>query len=86
MVSLTSGKDQDQVDWSADQWKNRLPILFSPSEDDGVYQAFKKRLQKRTQEIGDRDLLIIYVFESGEGRLDYLHLNKDKMRYLRKRF
>jgi hypothetical protein len=86
MVSLASGKDHGQVDLSAYQWKNRLLILFAPSEDDRVYQSFKEQLQKRTQEIRDRNLLIFHVFESGEGRLDDLSLNKEQARSLRKRF
>jgi len=86
MVSLASGKDHGQVDLSAYQWKNRLLILFAPSEDDRVYQSFKEQLQKRAQEIRDRNLLIFHVFESGEGRLDDLSLNKEQARSLRKRF
>ena len=86
MVSLASGKDQDQVDFGSYQWKNRLLILFAPSEDAPIYQSFKEQLQRRAQEIRDRDLLIFHVFESGEGQLDYLPLNKEQVLFLRKRF
>jgi hypothetical protein len=86
MVSLASGKDQDQVDFSTYQWKNRLLILFAPSEDAPIYQSFKEQLQRRTQEVRDRDLLTFHVFESGEGRLADLPLNKEQVLFLRKRF
>jgi hypothetical protein len=86
MVSLASGKDQDQFDLSSYQWKNRLLILFAPSEDAPIYQSFKEQLQRRTQEIRDRDLLTFHVFESGEGWSDYLPLNKEQVLSLRKRF
>ena len=69
MTGSALGKEQDTVDLAAYQWKNRLLILFAPAENDLVYQSFGEQLQRRTQEMGDRDLLILHVFESGEGRV-----------------
>src|SRR4030042_4361060 len=86
MISLASGKDQDQVDLSSYQWKNRLLLLFAPSEDAPIYQSFKEQLQRRTQEIRDRDLLVFHVFETGEGRLAHLPLHKEQVLFLQKRF
>ena len=86
MVHSDLGKNQDQVDLSAYQWKNRLLILFAPSESDLVYQSFKGQLQGQTQEVHDRDLLTFHVFETGEGRLAHLQLRKEQVLFLRKRF
>ena len=86
MVHSASGKDQDQVNLSSYQWKNRLLILFAPSEDAPIYQSFKEQLQRRTQEIRDRDLLIFHVLETGEGWLAHLPLNKGQVLFLRKKF
>ena len=86
MVHSALGKDQDQVDLSAYQWKNRLLVLFAPSESDLVYQSFKEQLQRRTQEVHDRDLLAFHVFETGEGWLTHLRLHKEQVLFLRKRF
>jgi hypothetical protein len=85
MVSSASGENQDRVDLSVYQWRNRLLVLFAPSQDDQVYQSFKEQLERRAQEIRDRDLLIFHVFEGGESRLDDLPLNKEQVRSLRKR-
>jgi len=57
MVSVASGKGEDQVDLSSYQGKNRLLMLFAPSENDPMYQSFKEQLQIRTQEIRNRDLV-----------------------------
>jgi hypothetical protein len=86
MVSLASGEDQDRVDLNVYQWRNRLLVLFAPSQDNQVYQSFKEQLKRGAQEIRDRDILIFHVIESGEGRLDDLPLNKEQARSLRKRF
>ena len=86
MVSPASGKEQDTVDLTAYQWRNRLLILFAPSENDLVYQSFKEQLQRRTQEVQDRELLIFHVLETGEGRLAHLPLKKGQVLFLRKEF
>lgn len=86
LVGSASGKDQDQVDLSSYQGKNRLLMLFAPSEEASMYQSFKEQLQIRTQEIRDRDLVTFHFFESGEGRLDFLPLHKEQVLSLRKLF
>ena len=86
MVHSALGNDQDQVDLSAYQWESRLLVLFSPSEDDPVYQSFKEQLQGRTQEVHDRDLLTFHVFETGESRIAHLQLNEGQVLFLRKKF
>jgi Domain of unknown function (DUF4174) len=86
LVGSASGKEQDTVDLTAYQWKNRLLILFAPSEEDLRYQSFKEQLQRRTQEVQDRDLLAFHVFETGYGRLAQLPLNKGQVLFLRRQF
>ena len=86
MVGAASGTGEDRVDLSSYQGKNRLLMLFAPSEDASMYQSFKEQLQIRTQEIRDRDLVTFHLFESGAGRLDFLPLHKEQVLSLRKRF
>jgi hypothetical protein len=86
MVPSASGRDQERVDLRAYQWKNRLLILFAPSEKDLIYQSFKEQLQRRAREVHDRDLLIFHVLETGENRLANLPLNKEQGISLRKTF
>ena len=86
LVGSASGKEQDTVDLTAYQWKNRLLILSAPSEEDLRYQSFKEQLQRRTQEVQDRDLLAFHVFETGYGRLAQLPLNKGQVLFLGRQF
>lgn len=86
MVSVASGKGEDRVDLSSYQGRNRLLILFAPSEDASMYQPFKEQLQIRTQEIRDRDLVTFHLFESGEGWLADRPLPKEQVLSLRKQF
>ncbi len=86
MVPPTSGKDQEWVELRVYQWKNRLLILFAPSEKDLIYQSFKEQLQRRAQEVRDRDLLDVHVLEIGQSRLANLPLNKEQGMFLRKKF
>ena len=86
MVSVASGKGEHQVDLSSHQGKNRLLMLFAPSEDAPIYQSFKEQLQRRAQEVRDRDVVTLHLFESGEGRLDVLPLHKEQVLSSRKRF
>ena len=86
LVGSASGKEQDTVDLTAYQWKNRLLILSAPSEEDLRYQSFKEQLQRRTQEVQDRDLLAFHVFETGDGRLAQLPLNEGQVLFLRTQF
>ncbi len=61
-------------------------ILFAPSEKDLIYQSFKEQLQRRAQEVQERDLLIFHVLETEENRLANLPLNKEQGISLRKKF
>ena len=86
LLGSASGKEWDRVDLKAYQWKNRLLILFAPSEKDLIYQSFKEQLQRRAQEVQERDLLIFHVLETEENRLANLPLNKEQGISLRKKF
>jgi hypothetical protein len=86
MVGPASGKGEHQVDLSSYQGKNRLLMLFALSEDAPMYQSFREQLQRRAQEIRDRDLVTFHAFESGEGRMDDRPLHKEQVLSLRKRF
>ena len=86
MVNPALGKDLERVDLKAYQWKNRVLILFAPCEDDPVYQSFKEQLERRKQEVQERDLLIFHVPETGEGRVAHLPLNREQVLFLRKTF
>ena len=79
------GKDPDSIDLNAYQWKSRLLLLFASSEEDQAYLTLKKEIDRQAMEVKDRDLLVFYVLERGESRLDKERLNPDQIFSLRKR-
>ena len=78
------GEDTVSVDLNAYQWENRLLLLFASSEEDQAYLTLKKEIDRQAMEVKDRDLLIFYVLERGESRLDQKHLSPDQALFLKK--
>jgi len=79
------GENTVSVDLNAYQWKNRLLLLFASSEEDQAYLTLKKEIDRQAMEVKDRDLLVFYVLERGESRLDQERLSPDQALFLRKR-
>ena len=78
------GQDTGSVDLNAYQWKNRLLLLFASSEEDQAYLTLKKEIDRQAMEVKDRDLLVFYVLERGESRLDQERLNPHQALFLKK--
>ena len=78
------GKDTDFLDLNAYQWKNRLLLLFASSEEDQDYLTLKKEIDRQATEVKDRDLLVFYVLERGESRLDQERLNPHQALFLKR--
>jgi hypothetical protein len=83
-ASMASGGALDSIDLNAYQWKHRLLFLFVPSEEDPSYLSLKKEIEHQAKEVLDRDLLIAYVLEKGEGRLGMERLSSGQGFSLRK--
>jgi hypothetical protein len=83
-ASMASGGALDSIDLNAYQWKHRLLFLFVPSENDPSYLSLKKEIEHQAKEVLDRDLLIAYVLEKGEGRLGMERLSSGQGFSLRK--
>ena len=79
------GEDTVSVDLNAYQWKNRLLLLFASSEEDQAFLTLKKEIDRQAMEVKDRDLLVFYVLERGESRLNQERLNPDQALFLKKR-
>ncbi len=58
-------------EWSlADhRWKNRIVIVFGKSQTGAPYESFKRSWTERHEEVSDRDLLLVGIFEDGESRV-----------------
>jgi hypothetical protein len=76
------------VDLELDElrWKNRILLLFSPSESDPTYRSQKQELASRFQEGIERDLLILEILEHGESRAGERVLSEKAVEAIRRRF
>jgi hypothetical protein len=69
MANTVFGQGPSVIELKRYMWKNRLLLVFAPSEDDERYRALRRELQRQEHEIVDRDLLMFHILESGESRL-----------------
>ncbi|NIS78966.1 MAG: DUF4174 domain-containing protein [Anaerolineales bacterium] len=85
MVGLNSGQPQGALDLATYTWKNRLLLVFATGEEE-TYQNFMEKLQGQEDQITDRDLIILSIFESGESRLGDSPIDQHSAASLRNRF
>jgi len=68
LSSAASGKNG--VELSDYLWKNRPLLLFAPSPNSPVYRSVPDSLSAHLDQIEDRHMVIIEVFENGMIRID----------------
>jgi hypothetical protein len=66
-------------------WKNRVLVLFSPSESDVSFQLQKQDLASSAEEVFDRDLMILEIVEQGQSRAGNQLLSEKSVQDIRKR-
>lgn len=64
------------------KWKNRPVLIFAPSQEDSAYQALKEEISKREAEIIDRDIVVLHLFEDGNGWAANAKLDSSMVREL----
>ncbi len=74
------------VDLEAYQWKNRIIIIFAPSSDSDGYREQMGEFRAQEDGIQDRDLIILELFENGEGRLGDTSLSERVAPKMRRQF
>jgi len=75
-----------EFDLDALRWKHRILLLFSPSESDSSFRLQKQDLASRTEEVIERDLVILEILEHGESRTSQEILSKETAESIRNRF
>ncbi len=55
------------LDLDALRWKNRVLVLFSPSESDVSFQLQKQGLASSTEGVLDRELMVLEIMEQKDG-------------------
>lgn len=68
------------------QWKNRIVLVFSPSEKNKIYQMQQLTLAKDMEGIKERDIIVFDIFEKFGKTLDKQTLSHEDCLYLRERF
>jgi len=81
-----AGKPLDVVDLGQYRWKNRLLFLFSPSSEVPAYQSLSQELNRNSNGVSDRDLLIFRVFKQGPSVMGSQKISPQGGVNLRRRF
>jgi len=68
------------------QWKNRIVLVFSPSEKDKNYEMQQTTFLKDNLGIEEREIVIFSVFEGSAKNSDKQLLSKNDCLYLRDKF
>ena len=85
MVATGFSQRTDTIDLEEYKWKNRLLLVFAPSEDDTRYRSLEKELREQEDAIVERDLLVFRILEGGESRLGDSPIDDDSSALLRDR-
>lgn len=83
-LSWTQGVNA--MDLDRYRWQHRLLLLFAPQEDSPAYATAAEGIQRRSEDILDRDLVVFHVLEDGASRVEGRRLSDAEARQLRDRF
>ena len=86
--SMAQGSEKVSVadlDLDALRWKNRVLVLFSPSESEASFQSQKQDLASSTKAVLDRDLVILEIMEQGESRAGNQLLSEKSVQDIREK-
>jgi hypothetical protein len=73
------------LDLDSLRWKNRVWVLFSPSESDASFQLQKQGLASSAQGVLERDLMVLEIVEQGQSRAGNHLLSEKSVQDIRKR-
>jgi hypothetical protein len=73
------------LDFDSLRWKNRVLVLFSPSESDVSFQLQKQGLASSTEGVLDRELMVLEIIEKGQSRAGNQLLSQKSVQNIRRR-
>jgi Domain of unknown function (DUF4174) len=88
VLSMSQAVEKGSVldlDLDALRWKNRILVLFSPTESDPSFRLQKKDLASSAEGVLERDLMILEILEHGESRAGNLLLSEKSVQDIRAR-
>ena len=74
------------LDLDSLRWKNRVLVLFSPSESDASFRSQKQGLDFSAEDVLERDLMVLEIIEKGQSRAGNQLLSEKSVQAIRKRF
>jgi len=86
MAQVAPKSRGSDLDLDSLRWKNRILILFSPSASDRAHRLQKQELESRSQEVIERDLMVMEILEQGDSRAGDRVLSKNAVESIRRRF
>jgi hypothetical protein len=81
-----TANEKAKVELSDYYWKYRPLLMFAPSSDAPAYQSVVNELNRQSNQIAARDMVIIEVFEAGSTRVDGKSSQRESADHLRQRF
>lgn len=85
-ITAGSANGSSSSDLDMYRWKNRLLLVFSPSDTDQTYLELQHALGRAGDKLQDRDMVVFHLFASGRGKADETCLGKNEVRSLYQRF
>jgi len=90
VVAVSAGASESEVGSAVDlrqyQWKNRILLVFAPTQGEPLFQALHESVAARRADVEDRDLVVFEVLENGPSFQDGEILDPAEARTLRERF
>lgn len=77
-----SAADLDLDSW---RWKNRVILLYSPTESNASFQSQKHLLASNAEGVVERDLVILELVEQGQSRVGHQLLSETSVQDIRQR-
>jgi hypothetical protein len=68
------------------QWKNRLLLIFAPSENSAAYQQQRQLLQGQQAGLNERDLLIFELLAQGTSHVNDQNIDAEEVAKIRDYF
>ena len=88
VLSMAKAGERSSVldlDLDSLRWKNRVLVLFSPTESDVSFQLQKQELASSAEGVLDRELMVLEIIEQGQSRAGNQLLSEKSVQDIRKR-
>jgi len=74
------------IDLDKYRWKNRPVLIFAASSKDSSYLKQKSEFEGMSDELEDRDIIVIELLESGKSMTPEVSITDEQQSFLRKQF